>query len=84
MVDDLGKEWVNCYGGENIETPNIDALAAKGIKFNNAYSMPQCTPNRASPRYDPLPPQSWDVNQKNPGRRSGRKGLPSHQRKKRK
>jgi arylsulfatase A-like enzyme len=47
LIDDLGKEWVNCYGGENIQTPNVDKLAATGMKFNNAYSMPQCTPTRA-------------------------------------
>lgn len=47
LIDDLGKEWLNCYGGENIETPQIDALAKAGIKFDNAYSMPQCTPSRA-------------------------------------
>ena len=41
MVDDLGKEWISCYGAEGIKTPNIDALAAGGMKFNNAYSMPQ-------------------------------------------
>jgi len=48
MVDDLGKEWIRCYGAEEIETPNIDALAATGMKFTNAYSMPQCTPSRAT------------------------------------
>ena len=46
LIDDLGKEWLSCYGGENIQTPNIDQLAAGGIRFNNAYSMPQCTPSR--------------------------------------
>ncbi len=48
MVDDLGKEWVSCYGAEGIETPNIDALAAGGMRFDNAWSMPQCTPTRAT------------------------------------
>lgn len=48
MVDDLGKEWVSCYGAEDIVTPNIDALAKSGTKFNNVYSMPQCTPTRVS------------------------------------
>ena len=48
MLDDLGKEWISCYGAEDIETPNIDALVAGGMKFNNAYSMPQCTPSRAT------------------------------------
>ncbi|MBX2815779.1 MAG: sulfatase-like hydrolase/transferase [Saprospiraceae bacterium] len=46
LVDDLGKEWISAYGAEDIETPNIDALAASGILFNNVYSMPQCTPSR--------------------------------------
>lgn len=48
MLDDLGKEWISCYGAGDIKTPNIDALAAAGMKFNNAYSMPQCTPSRAT------------------------------------
>ncbi len=47
LLDDLGKEWLSCYGGENINTPNIDKLAESGIQFHNAYSMPQCTPSRA-------------------------------------
>jgi len=47
LLDDLGKEWLSCYGGENISTPNIDKLAKSGIQFHNAYSMPQCTPSRA-------------------------------------
>ena len=40
MVDDLGKEWISCYGAEGIRIPNIDALAAGGMMFHNAYSMP--------------------------------------------
>jgi len=48
MVDDLGPEWVGCYGGEGIATPNIDRLARDGIRFRNAYSMPKCTPTRAT------------------------------------
>lgn len=46
MADDLGKEWISGYGAEDIETPNIDALINSGIKFNNVYAMPQCTPTR--------------------------------------
>tara|TARA_A100001015_G_scaffold131290_1_gene145712 strand:- start:690 stop:2156 length:1467 start_codon:yes stop_codon:yes gene_type:complete len=48
LLDDLGKEWINCYGGEGIETPHIDALAEGGMLFHNAYSMPQCTPSRVA------------------------------------
>lgn len=48
MVDDLGKEWISCYGAEDIETPHVDRLAAGGMRFTNAYSMAQCTPTRAT------------------------------------
>ncbi len=48
MVDDLGPEWISSYGGEGIETPNIDKLAQGGLLFRNAYSMPQCTPTRVT------------------------------------
>jgi arylsulfatase A-like enzyme len=48
MVDDLGKEWMPCYGAEGIETPHIDALARGGMRFSNAYSMPKCTPSRTT------------------------------------
>ncbi len=48
MVDDLGKEWISCYGAEDIKTPHIDALAKGGMQFENAYSMPQCTPSRVT------------------------------------
>ncbi|MEN8116143.1 MAG: sulfatase-like hydrolase/transferase [Bacteroidota bacterium] len=48
LVDDLGKEWISCYGADSIQTPNIDALAEGGVLFNNFYVMPQCTPTRVS------------------------------------
>lgn len=48
LVDDLGKEWISCYGSDDIETPHIDRLARSGIKFNNVYGMPQCTPTRVT------------------------------------
>lgn len=46
MADDRGKEWVGCYGGEGNHTPNIDKLAATGMTFDNAYSMPKCVASR--------------------------------------
>lgn len=39
MIDDLGKDWVSCYGADDIKTPNLDSLAEGGMKFQNAYSM---------------------------------------------
>lgn len=66
MVDDLGKEWVSCYGAKDIQTPNIDKLAAGGMQFSNAYSMPQCTPTRTTLLTGQYPWRSgwvnhWDV-----------------------
>lgn len=48
MVDDLGKEWISVYGAEGIQTPNIDGLAEQGMRFENAWCMPQCTPTRVT------------------------------------
>jgi arylsulfatase A-like enzyme len=48
MLDDLGKEWVHCYGSEETITPNVDRLAASGMTFMNAYSMPLCVASRAT------------------------------------
>ena len=66
MVDDLGKDWISCYGADDIQTPNIDALADTGLKFHNAWSMPQCTPTRATLLTGQYPWRSgwvnhWDV-----------------------
>ncbi|MFI4912380.1 MAG: sulfatase-like hydrolase/transferase [Sedimentisphaeraceae bacterium JB056] len=49
LVDDLGAKDLGCYGSSFYETPNIDALAAAGMMFTNAYAAsPVCTPTRAS------------------------------------
>ncbi|WP_227873923.1 arylsulfatase [Flavobacterium nackdongense] len=47
MVDDMGWSDIGAYGGE-IPTPNIDALATNGIKFNQFYNNARCCPTRAS------------------------------------
>tara|TARA_R110002049_G_scaffold4601_6_gene32845 strand:- start:19511 stop:21439 length:1929 start_codon:yes stop_codon:yes gene_type:complete len=46
LADDLGYETVGCYGGTSYRTPNIDRLAAQGIRFDHAYAMPLCTNTR--------------------------------------
>lgn len=46
MADDAGAECFNSYGGTSYKTPNIDALAKRGIKFTAAHSQPICTPTR--------------------------------------
>ena len=49
MVDDLGWRDLSVYGSETFQTPHIDALAARGMRFSNAYSSsPLCSPTRAS------------------------------------
>ncbi|MEZ5041682.1 MAG: sulfatase [Saprospiraceae bacterium] len=48
-VDDLGWSDLGCYGADLHETPNIDAFAATGQKFTNAYAAAAiCTPTRAA------------------------------------
>ncbi|MFK8113458.1 MAG: sulfatase-like hydrolase/transferase [Rubripirellula sp.] len=46
MADDVSWECFGCYGAEDYLTPNIDALAADGIRFQHCYSTPICTPSR--------------------------------------
>lgn len=49
LIDDLGWPDLGCYGSEFYETPRIDALAASGVRFTNAYSAsPVCSPTRAA------------------------------------
>lgn len=46
MADDLGIEGLRCYGGESYQTPNLDRLAAGGIRYTHAYAQPLYTPTR--------------------------------------
>jgi len=49
LIDDLGWSDVACYGHTFHETPNIDGLAAQGMRFTDAYAAcPVCSPTRAS------------------------------------
>ncbi len=47
MVDDLGMECVEAYGGLSYKTPNIDQLARQGMRFKYCFSTPYCSPSRA-------------------------------------
>lgn len=47
LADDLGYSDLGCYGGE-IKTPNLDKLAAKGLRFTRFYNTSRCCPTRAS------------------------------------
>jgi arylsulfatase A-like enzyme len=47
LADDLGFSDVGSYGGE-IQTPNLDLLASRGLRFTQAYNSARCWPSRAS------------------------------------
>jgi arylsulfatase A-like enzyme len=47
MVDDMGRDWVSCYGADH-QTPNIDRLAKQGVRYETAWSTPSCTPTRVT------------------------------------
>jgi arylsulfatase A len=46
MADDLGDECLGAYGSKQYRTPNLDRLAADGVRFDYAFSTPLCTPTR--------------------------------------
>jgi arylsulfatase len=46
LADDLGYSDLGCYGGE-IKTPQLDALAANGLRFTQFYNTARCWPSRA-------------------------------------
>ena len=49
LCDDLGYMDLGCYGSTFYETPHLDKLAKRGMRFTNAYaSCPVCSPTRAS------------------------------------
>ncbi len=49
LADDLGWTDLGCQGSKYYETPHIDALAAKGLRFTNGYTCgPNCQPTRAT------------------------------------
>ena len=48
-VDDMGYGDLSCYGAKAIKTPNIDRMAAEGLRLTSFYSVsPICTPSRAA------------------------------------
>ena len=47
LIDDLGFSHFNCFGSDLV-TPNIDGLAAGGLRFSNFHVTPLCSPTRAA------------------------------------
>ena len=47
LADDLGRELLSCYGGQSgYETPRLGGLASEGMRFENCYATPLCSPSR--------------------------------------
>lgn len=61
LIDDMGWGDFSCFGNKDAQTPNIDQLAAEGIRFKNFYvNAPICSPSRCAlttGRY----PQRWKI-----------------------
>lgn len=47
LADDMGFSDLGCFGGE-LETPNLDALASRGLRFTQFYNSARCSPTRAA------------------------------------
>ena len=47
LADDVGLDCVSCYGADQLKTPNIDALAKGGTRFEYSYANPLCGPSRS-------------------------------------
>jgi len=72
MADDMGFSDIGCYGGE-IHTPNLDRLAAGGVRFTQFYNAARCCPTRASLLTGLYPHQAGI------GHMVGDKGYPAYQ-----
>ena len=59
LADDMGFSDLGCYGGE-IQTPNLDRLAANGLRYTQFYNTSRCCPTRASLLTGTLRPPDGD------------------------
>jgi len=57
FADDQGYGDLGCYGSPDIETPNIDRMAAEGVRFTSFYAAPFCGPSRAALMTGCYPPR---------------------------
>lgn len=71
LADDLGYSDIGCYGGE-IKTPNLDRLAAGGLRFTQFYNCARCCPTRAALQSGLYPHQAGV------GNMTGDGGLPGY------
>jgi arylsulfatase A len=63
LADDLGRECLGCYGGNSYQTPNLDRMAAEGMRFETCYATPLCATTRdllLSGQYNFRSYRDWD------------------------
>jgi len=78
LMDDLGWRDVGCNGSTFYETPNIDRLAAQGMRFTDAYAAcPVCSPTRASIMAGKYPAR-LNITNFIPGMKAGKLKPPEH------
>src|SRR5206468_12767724 len=58
LADDLGWTDVGCTGSKYYETPNVDKLAASGMKLTSYYNCQNCAPTRAALMSGQYPPRT--------------------------
>ena len=46
LMDNIGQDWFGCYGSLEGQTPEIDKLAASGVRFRHCYVVPLCSTSR--------------------------------------
>lgn len=68
LADDLGIGNVSCYEADHYQTPNLDALAASGVRFTRMYTAPLCGPSRALIMTGRYPFRTGATNQDSTGR----------------
>ncbi len=77
LADDLGYRELGSYGQEKIRTPNLDALAAEGMRFTRHYSgSPVCAPSRCVLMTGRHPGHAWIRNNR-PVRPEGQEPIPA-------
>ena len=78
IADDCTFNELALYGGRNVQTPNLDRLAAQGLRFRRAYvGMSMCTPCRTE-LYTGLYPMSSGVCWNHAGAKPGTRSLPQY------
>ncbi|MEM9657193.1 MAG: sulfatase-like hydrolase/transferase, partial [Planctomycetota bacterium] len=78
MADDMGFSDIGCYGGE-IETPHLDRLADRGLRFTQFYNTARCCPTRASLLTGLHPHQAGVGHMTSPSKDAQGRTLPGYQ-----